>query len=68
MKSIFLQWIPAYCGVTGIEKANQLAKKGISIIQHRQRAQSFQSGKLITKGYMNNVVKLQYKTASKNEV
>ena len=33
-KSLVLQWVPAHCGIVGNEMADQLAKKGCTLIQN----------------------------------
>ena len=32
-RRVVLQWIPAHCGISGIEKANELAKRGAKMQQ-----------------------------------
>ncbi|XP_015926284.2 uncharacterized protein [Parasteatoda tepidariorum] len=67
-KRIFLQWVPAHCGVLGNEQADLLTKKGANLLQQPNTATSFWKIKLFLKNLCktNSLPDLQTRTALKS--
>ncbi|GFW69667.1 RNase H domain-containing protein [Trichonephila clavipes] len=67
-KQIVLQWIPGHCGVTGIQFADYLAKKGASIQQITRKAVPFTSSRHIIKKKLNDLSSRRYTEKNSNNI
>ena len=53
-KKIVLQWIPSHCGITGNERADELAKRGTEIMQTAMRKTPYYTAATIIRNAINN--------------